>query len=401
VAAAATLTVSGAALITTNALSFDGSAELDGYFALTGGAAGDTLIGGALVDTISGGAGADRITGSGGADSLTGGTGADTFVYTSASVAHSAGTGADTITDFTTTSDKIEVTLSYSTISAGVDVNTNFVSTSADLSAKRGEVVYDSTASKLYVNVNNDNFLTTQDFTINVGTVAAGDVLFNVTGSAFGDTLTGGTGADTLAGGAGDDSITGGAGADVISTTSGADTVIGGAAADSMTGGTGVDIFKWTATTAATFATEAGTNAGATAVFTAGSIGDKVASFTSTTDKLHFAAAGLTNAVGTENDTAIVIAAAGTVTNVARFVVVSTDQADLLFATAVTLLDGLTTAAVAIGDSFIAAIDNGTDTALYYVKQVSVSDTIAAQDVTLIGQITGTAQLANGDFVSF
>ena len=379
----------------------------------TGAPGADTLLGGSGADTISGGSGADSITGGSGADSLTGGAAADTFVYTL--VAQSNSSNTDSITDFVSAQDKLNITLDYSAFVTSVTVDATVQTARAgtaliqdNLSGARGQAAYDTTGSALYINYNADNLLTTADYKIAINpastataTIAEGDINFTITGSTAGDTITAGSGADTISGGAGDDSLTGGAGADVISTTSGADTVIGGAAADSMTGGTGVDIFKWTATTAATFATEAGTNAGATAVFTAGSIGDKVASFTSTSDKLHFAAAGLTNAVGTENDTAIVIAAAGTVTNVARFVVVSTDQADLLFATAVTLLNALTTTAVAIGDSFIAAIDNGADTALYYVKQVSVSDTIAAQDVTLIGQLTGTPQLANGDFVSF
>jgi Ca2+-binding RTX toxin-like protein len=214
VASGVTLTVDGSALITTNTLTFNGSAELDGKFAMTGGAASDTLTGGSGVDTISGGAGADVITGGAGADSLTGAAGADVFVYTSASVAHSAGTNADTITDFATTSDKIQVTLDYSALSAGVDVNAGFVTAVANLSAKRGEMVYDSTASKLYINVNNDNLITTQDFTINTATVAAGDVNAVVTGSGFGDTIVGGSGADTITGGAGIDVLTGGLGAD-------------------------------------------------------------------------------------------------------------------------------------------------------------------------------------------
>jgi len=77
VASGATLTVSGAALTTnTNVFTWNGAAELDGKFVLTGGAGSDA---------ITGGAGADTITGGAGADTLAGGTGADTFVYTTAS----------------------------------------------------------------------------------------------------------------------------------------------------------------------------------------------------------------------------------------------------------------------------------------------------------------------------
>lgn len=234
VAAGVTFTVDGAALITTNALTFNGAAELDGKFSITGGAAADVLTGGALADTISGGLGADTITGSGGADSLTGGVGADVFVYTSANVAHSSGTTADTITDFATTSDKISVTLNYSAVSAAVDVNSVLVASVGDLSAKRGEFVYDSTAGALTINVNNDNLLTTQDIKINVGTVASGDLIFSVTGSAFGDTLTGGTGADSINGGAG------------------ADTLVGSVGADTLDGGADTDLLSFADVTAAT-----------------------------------------------------------------------------------------------------------------------------------------------------
>ena len=207
VASGVTFTVDGSALITTNALTFNGVAELDGKFSITGGAGADILTGGTLADTISGGSGADTITGSGGADSLTGGAGADTFVYTSASVAHSTGTAADTISDFATGTDKIAVTLNFSSLAAAVTVDGSFVS-SADLSAKRGEVVYDSTNSKLYININNDNLLTTQDIAINTTTVAAGDVTFTITGTTSGDTIQGGAGNDAITGNGGTNTFT-------------------------------------------------------------------------------------------------------------------------------------------------------------------------------------------------
>ena len=64
-----------------------------------------------------------------------------------------------------------------------------------------------------------------------------------------------------------------------------------------------------------------------------------------------------------------------------------------------TILNGLTTTAVAIGDSFIASMDNGTNVYLYLVEQVSTPDTIAAQDVTFIGVIGGLLLgVADGDF---
>lgn len=66
---------------TQGAISFDGSAERDGTYLLTGGDVADHLQGGRGADTIAGLGGDDRIVGHGGADDLRGGDGADTFVY--------------------------------------------------------------------------------------------------------------------------------------------------------------------------------------------------------------------------------------------------------------------------------------------------------------------------------
>jgi len=86
---------------------------------ITGGAGADTISGGAGNDIITGGAGDDRITGGAGADVLTGGllaADADTFVYTAltdSSAATLTGLSTslsfDTITDFATTVDKIDI----------------------------------------------------------------------------------------------------------------------------------------------------------------------------------------------------------------------------------------------------------------------------------------------------
>ena len=233
VAAAATQTINASNL--TGTLLWNGAAELDGKFSITGGAGADSLTGGSLVDTITAGLGADVITGGLGADSLTGGLGVDTFVY--ATVAQSNGSNTDTITDFVTGTDKLQVTLDYSALTSALDINTTRASAGVAgttlaqdaLSGQRGQFIYDTTASALYVNFNNDNLLTTSDYKINLNAAATatasiveGDINFVITGGTNADVITAGSGADTISGGAGADLINGGVGVDQI--TSGADT---------------------------------------------------------------------------------------------------------------------------------------------------------------------------------
>ena len=88
---------------------------------IEGGAGADTIFGGTRDDTIDGGAGADLIFGGTGDDTLTGGADADIFAF-------GPGDGNDTITDFDTDEDNINLSmfgadLSYSdlTITATTD----------------------------------------------------------------------------------------------------------------------------------------------------------------------------------------------------------------------------------------------------------------------------------------
>jgi Ca2+-binding RTX toxin-like protein len=204
----------------------------------------------------------------------------------------------------------------------------------------------------------------------------------------------------TITGSGSDDVITGSGVADVITSGDGADTITGGSGGDIMTGGLGADTFTFTGTTALLIAAEAGSTAATDNDFVLG-LGDKITDFVSGTDTLNFAAALVTSALGTEVDTLKTIAAAGTVADTDRFVEITTAAGDGTMGTAVTLLNALTTTAVAIGDSFIAFINDGTDGYLYLVQQASAANTIIASDVTLIGQLTGVTDIANGDLVSF
>ena len=89
---------------------------------LNGAAGNDTLNGAAGNDVINGNAGDDLITGGIGSDNLTGGLGNDTFIYT-ATAESPVGNTRDTISDFNTLLDKINV--------AAIDANTTLANDQA------------------------------------------------------------------------------------------------------------------------------------------------------------------------------------------------------------------------------------------------------------------------------
>jgi Ca2+-binding RTX toxin-like protein len=89
VAAGATLTLDVSSTLNGGGvLNFNGAAETDGMFSITGGTGNDIITGGAGNDTLTGGDGNNSITGGAGDDNIAAGVGADTIT---------GGFGADTI----------------------------------------------------------------------------------------------------------------------------------------------------------------------------------------------------------------------------------------------------------------------------------------------------------------
>jgi Ca2+-binding RTX toxin-like protein len=303
VASGATLTIDGADLedgAADDILAFNGSNETNGNFVITTDGAGahtitlgngnDTYTGSgsgattitatAGTNSITAGTGADTITAGSGTDTIAGGTGSDTFVFGSATNALN-----DSITDFATADDQISVTLDYSSLLSGVVVNGNRTSTGvegltaaeATLTGQRGEYVYDTTNSKLYVNMTADASISGADVQVGINaaataanTIAAGDVNFTVTGTTSNDTIVTGAGTDTINADDGADTVNMGAGSDTYTLATGdskaltAETVTEASlgATDTITFGNGVDIINGFAA-GATNDTINGANAGA------------------------------------------------------------------------------------------------------------------------------------------
>ncbi|MCW5734438.1 MAG: hypothetical protein KIS73_09940 [Enhydrobacter sp.] len=125
VAAGETLTVDAHELVAADVLTFDGSPELDGRFAITGGRAADSITAGAGDDWLRGGVGADR---------LNGGAGADTFAYDN--LRDSMGLQHDTLVGFDATVDLIDLDVGVTGIDEKVNTGSlSEASFNADLAA--------------------------------------------------------------------------------------------------------------------------------------------------------------------------------------------------------------------------------------------------------------------------
>jgi len=234
---------------------------------------------------------------------MTGGSGADVFLLgaesANAANSDSGGSSIDTITDFTTTSDTIRITLTAAQMDAtGTmafaatdlgDVST-FAEVESILTGKVGEAVYVTDTAQLVIDLNGDANINSNDVRVNLtGTTAYdnADVVYTIavdndtartyTLSDGADIVTASTGAiiDTINGLGGADSIQGGTGADIIDGGAGNDTIDGGATAgDVITGGAGNDtitltageIDTWKAAGVTTAAPYAGANNGSDTV---------------------------------------------------------------------------------------------------------------------------------------
>ncbi len=211
---------------------FDGSAETNGAYTVTGGAGNDHLTGGAQKDAFD--------LSVGGNDSVSGGEGGDTFYFGDAL------TASDTVTGGAT--DGGAIYLEGSSYAAG------FVFSAAMIQNISGIVVWQGHSYNLATD--NANLTKGQLLTVDASDLAAGEILtfngsaetdgrFSIIGGVGDDTLTGGARADTfdlfapggiIIGGDGH-----GGGADLVSGGAGNDSFLGVLESDVIDGGTGTD----------------------------------------------------------------------------------------------------------------------------------------------------------------
>lgn len=175
----------------------------DGDDELYGGDHTDVLFGGDGDDTIDGGDGDDFIFGGKGDDTLTGGAGADLFMF-------GDDFGNDTITDFDTANDRIDL--------SWLDQNVSWSDISANMSLVR-EDPEDDTSTVTGVKIDLTSFgggTITLEGVTDLSSITADMFDLPVIGDDDANTLTGGAGDDRIVGKGGDDTMTGGAGSDLF-----------------------------------------------------------------------------------------------------------------------------------------------------------------------------------------
>ena len=226
----------------------------------------------------------DRIVSTDSDDTMSGGTGFDIFTFRE-------GNGADTITDFETASDCIDLSsfrqaMTWEDLQAAMtqvedDTNTSEVDETAtviDLSAWGGGTI--TLTGVTMSDLTEDNFFLTGAWTVwrygdsgdnEIDGGRGNNLMYGfegndtLNGEQGNDWLFGGEGTDTLDGGEGDDVLFGGEGNDTLTGGAGEDMLIGGEGDDTLTGGAGADIF----------------------VFGEDSGDDTITDFSTTEDKIH------------------------------------------------------------------------------------------------------------------
>jgi len=243
VAAGAVLTLQATSL-TTGVLTFNGAAETDGTFNITGGSGNDNITGGAGNDTLSGGAGNDTlrfvaVAGLTTADTVDGGAGTDTIALT-------GNTAFTAATDFDHVRNIEAITLGNTNTGVTITTQNTLVAAGATLTlsnaANSGVLTFDGAAET--------------------------DGAFTITGGTGNDSITGGSGNDTISGGTGNDTLVGGAGNDNMTSGAGTDSVTGGAGADAiLLGSSANDNIRQTVIySAASDGAAAGANSGADSI---------------------------------------------------------------------------------------------------------------------------------------
>ncbi|MDP3458115.1 MAG: M10 family metallopeptidase C-terminal domain-containing protein, partial [Hyphomonas sp.] len=179
-----------------------------------------------IIENAVGGAGNDRIIGNSANNTITLGAGADTFVY-------APGGGADTITDFAVSVDRIDLTAFSSAVALAAFNGRTASSGGTLLTFGAGQTI-------LLQGVSTGQ-LTQTNLVLSGSPPPPGDN--SIVGTEEADVLYGTSGNDQIQGLGGNDTLYGLGGNDVLLGGNGNDTLVGGPGADTLDGGPGDDYF--------------------------------------------------------------------------------------------------------------------------------------------------------------
>jgi Ca2+-binding RTX toxin-like protein len=424
-----------------------GTAALDG----TGNSLANTITGNSGANVLDGGNGSDWLDGGTGADTLIGGMGNDLYVVDDAGdvvVEDNPGNGGDGVYS----------QISY-TLGAGVE---NLVLTgTADINGTGNDLINALYANSGNNVLNGGGGLDTVSYqygatagvTVSLAVTTAQatcgsgcDTLVSIeslVGSSYADTLTGnagyngltgGAGADTMAGGGSNDSYgvdnagdvvveNAGEGTDLVyssidytlgdyvenlqllgtvainGTGNGLDNVVtGDSHANVLDGGLGNDWLNG-ANGADTLIGGTGSDSFVFGTITGGA--DTVQDFLSGTDGLRFQDGAAALAIGDEDhaiDNATVANAPDDFSNQAELVVVTPDIVGTITATSAAAAIGSASAAYTVDDIRLFAVDDGTDSALYWFRAADADAAVEANELNLIGTLQATASTALADY---
>ncbi len=337
----------------------------------TGGAGADVLLGNDAANRLNGAGGADTMTGAGGSDIYYVNNSGDRVVETTASRAVG---GVDTVWSY----------LASCTLGANVENGRIMRDGSATLTGNGLANVLTSGSgdSVLRGGAGTDTAsysLATAGVSLSLaisGAQASGGSgsetlvsIENLTGSRHADSLTGNTAANLLTGGNGADTLAGGGGIDTLN---------GGAGADLLSGGGGADAFV---------------------LNVLGPGADTVTDFASGSDQMRIGQAAIRVGDGdTVVEGATTIAAPGGFSRDAELVIVTSNLAGGISASAAAAAIGAATSAYATGAQRLFVVDDGSSSALFLFTSSSANAVVSAAELTLLAALTGTAATSAGDF---
>jgi Ca2+-binding RTX toxin-like protein len=372
------------AVTTAQATGGSGSDSLAGF---------ENLVGSAYADTLAGNGAANRLIGGAGADILKGWNGDDTYIvdHISDSVTESIGAGIDAVQSSVTYTLPVNVENLALTGTSAIDGMGNGLANTLTGNGAANRLNGGAGADTLKGWNGNDTYVVdntgdsvTESSGAGIDTVQSA-VPYTLGANVENLTLTGtaalnGTGnalANMLQGNDVNNALNGGFGTDILKGWAGNDTLNGGADADTLYGGAGNDIFVFNGKTGA----------------------DVVTDFMSGTDKLKFSQAALPVGDGdTVLEGAVALAGPGGFLKTAELVIATQNIAGGIAPSSAAAAIGSATAAYAAGAHALFAVDNGSQSAVYYFTAANANAIVEANELVLLATLSATASTVLADY---